>query len=832
MDDKAKKATERTRRYERFIEKQSGRAIRPYAPKKAFRNDSYVNFINKYGTDKDATENYQFQREEEVPDETLTEFYEGNGLFAKIIDAPAEESIKHGFTLDDVKDQKVNDFCFEALDELDWEENAMTALKWSRLFGGSIIVMLINDGRGIDEPLDWSNIQSIDDMRVYDRSLIWADTTSMFNYERDDPFRTRASRLGAPERYHVHSKYGNFTVHESRCLVFTNGTLPENTTHSTYELWGLPEYIRIRRAIRNTELAHSIAPKMLDRSVQAVYKMKGLAQLLATEDGEDIAVRRMQMIDLARGLLSSIVLDADGEDYDFKQFQYNGVSDVIDTTCNFLSAITNIPQTLLFGRSPAGMNSTGESDLENWYSFVGRIQKRTLKNNLRYLLAIIFQAGVATGEVDEVPSIKVTFNPLWTLSESEQADLDLKKAQIQQTKATTTQIYVDMQAIDPSEVRKKLADSEEYDVENMLDEYDVTEDDLFPDTEDDPTEGNSSEAAPAATKLPQDMTDKEIAQKELFGENNEDNEEGISSPSESAKHLSVGVIVISEGKILCGTRMHDSGRGLICGPGGHIEEGETPEQAAFRETEEEFGISPKELVPIGYGPEEPTSGLTPCLFLCTDYDGEPYMASDEIKDPEYLSLEELDLLSPSLFQPFKDGVDLLVKTMSEGSSTNTFISENSIDKSAQNSKIKEKAITESDEGNSNSGNHGHKGVPGQVGGSAPNGSSGNITRFKTHNRTMKITSDLTIRASKSGKTTVTIPQGGKIHGIYAFAGKGSNKKLAVANVIAKEHKGKPEDWSHKCGFAKVIDQNGNQRNAEIHWFEHDTIGQYGFKVKR
>lgn len=43
-------------------------------------------------------------------------------------------------------------------------------------------------------------------------------------------------------------------------------------------------------------------------------------------------------------------------------------------------------------------------------------------------------------------------------------------------------------------------------------------------------------------------------------------------------------------------------------PGGHVEAGETPEQAAFRETEEEFGISPKELIPLGRGPYERIPG--------------------------------------------------------------------------------------------------------------------------------------------------------------------------------------------------------------------------------
>lgn len=730
MDDRRKDQAERiVKRYAHLIEMQTGKAVRPY------RADGYVNMMNKYGTSKDTTEGYRFRAEPVVPDELLTMYYEGNGLFAKIIDTPAEEAIKHGFTLESTKDQKIEDFYTEALDELDWEETAMTAIRWARLFGGSIAVMMINDGRGIDEPLDWRNIRSIDDIRVYDRSVIQPDYQSMFSYDPRDPFRTRGSRLGMPEFYHVTSRTGTFTVHDSRCLVFQNGILPENTTNSIYQLWGIPEYVRINRAIRDAEVAHGSATKLLDRSVQAVYKMKDLAAELATEEGEDRVLRRLQTIDMARGLLNSITIDSEGEDYDFRQFQFSGVSDVIDSTCNFLSALTSIPQTILFGRSPAGMNATGDADLENWYNYLERIQKRMVKKNLRYLLSVIFQAGVRTGEVDEVPKIKVEFNPLWSLSDTEQADLDQKRAQTQFTRAQTAQLYIDKQVIDPSEVRAKLADSEEFDVENMLDEYDDEE--LFPDEPAeggqvsgdvgqsifeqgqfaDYAEGTSTEehkkdpggdgeapaAAPAATKLPQDMSDEERQQSAANAPQNRAKAsvqdvkgDGNTSTQEDTKAC-VGVLVVSQGKVLSGTRKTEFGHGLICGPGGHIKEGESPKQAAFREAEEEFGISPKELIPLGRGPMELDTGIQPYIFLCTEYEGEPNCVDGEMADPQFRTLEEIELLTPSLFQPFADDVKILQAALR-----------------GEHDPFEE-------DGGPGSGNHGHEGVPGQVGGSAPSG---------------------------------------------------------------------------------------------------------------
>lgn len=604
-------------------------------------------------------------------------------------------------------------------------------------YGGTID--LLCEIGGLLELIDFKTTYTLLEMacgvqlEAYDRSVIQPDYQSMFSYDPRDPFRTRGSRLGMPEFYHVTSRTGSFTVHDSRCLVFQNGILPENTTNSIYQLWGIPEYVRINRAIRDAEVAHGSATKLLDRSVQAVYKMKDLAAELATEEGEDRVLRRLQTIDMARGLLNSITIDSEGEDYDFRQFQFSGVSDVIDSTCNFLSALTSIPQTILFGRSPAGMNATGDADLENWYNYLERIQKRMVKKNLRYLLSVIFQAGVRTGEVDEVPKIKVEFNPLWSLSDTEQADLDQKRAQTQFTRAQTAQLYIDKQVIDPSEVRAKLADSEEFDVENMLDEYD--DEDLFPDEPAeggqvsgdvgqrifeqgqfaDYAEGTSTEehkkdpggdgeapaAAPAATKLPQDMSDEERQQSAANAPQNRAKAsvqsvkgDGNTSTPEDTKAC-VGVLVVSQGKVLSGTRKTEFGHGLICGPGGHIKEGESPKQAAFREAEEEFGISPKELIPLGRGSMEPDTGIQPYIFLCTEYEGEPNCVDGEMADPQFRTLEEIELLTPSLFQPFADDVKLL--------------------KAA----LRGEYDPFEEDGGPGSGNHGHEGVPGQVGGSAP-----------------------------------------------------------------------------------------------------------------
>ncbi len=712
---------EKIKNYGRMIETQCGHAIRPYKEQdklfhgdgKEYNEDGFVNVLTRYGTAEDQSEQYRFLREDDLPCDLLVQFYEGDGMFAKIIDTPAEEALRHGFTLEDISDPKTEAFLMNSLEELNWTEVAGAAIRWARLFGGSLIVMLVDDGRALDEPLDWKNIKSVDELKVFDRSYIVPDYGSMFRYLPEDPDRSRDAVSGMPERYYVYSRYGSFTVHESRCLIFKNGPMPEHTTNINYHIWGIPEYTRLQRAIRDSEIAHGSAVKMLDRATQAVYKMKDLSQLLATEEGESLVMKRLQLIDTARGLLNSIVVDYDGEDYDFKQFNLNGVKEIIDATCEYLSALCSIPQTVLFGRAPAGMNSTGHSDLENYYNFVEKIQNRTLKWNLRYLLHVIARAGVHTKEIEKIPKINITFNPLWSQSEEEKVQAAKARADLDASAANTAKTYIELGVLSAEEIRKGLYHKEDLEIGTLLDTLYKDEEEMLENTPQPPQEEGGPGGGPAGG--PGGSPEEQMAQmmaagvgsgegepKKTQGEGNEpekpeekpeDEEKNqdagndfiegynplgfkiLKNASESTQsddkpkgtHLqgntsyaSVGVLVVKNGKILCGLRDNgDAGfPDVLCGPGGHVEEGETEEQAAYRETEEEFGIKLNNLYKIGYGAYEPESGLTPVIYMSMDYSGE-IRPSDEISEPRFMTPEELQKISYLLFPPFKDSLDVL-----------------------------------------------------------------------------------------------------------------------------------------------------------------------------
>ncbi len=674
-----------------------------------FRKDGYTNLLNKYGTKQDNSTAYQYSQEEITDDLELTRLYEGNGLFAKIIDRPSEEAVKHGLDID-YGDERISEYVEARMDELAFEDKFATAEKWARLYGGSILVMLVDDGRGLEEPIDWQNVKSIEELRVFERAVVQPDYTSLQSFHFLDTAE-RKKAFGEPEYYQVSSLYGYFTIHRSRCLVFRNGHLPEKTSNAIYRYWGIPEYVKIKRALRECITSHENGVKLLERSVQAIYKMRNLANLLSTADGEDKVLRRLEIIDMARGILNSIAIDTDGEEYGFETLPLSGVKDILDSTCNMLSAVTNIPQTILFGRSPAGMNSTGDSDMENFYNMVEGIQKQNMKKNVRTIIDLILQQGKIEGKITELPKYKVKFSALWSMSDTEKAAVDQTKAQTKYTKAQTAQLYMDSNVLDPSEVRSSLTSEGDFEIKEIFTEsnpeLELPEDtfDLGSETiritetkgKTDIQEENIINITNIEEKM--DAKKENIHFKDFKGQEDYNGrliqiirktEEEI---SDEAKISAAAVLILMNGKILCALRSNGEG---ICGPGGHIEKNETPEEAVIREAQEEFHITPINLLPLGEYKASSKQYLSSKLYFTDQFLGIPEADGEEMIHAQWLTLKELQ--QKQLFPPFAESIKMLINLLTASDSNVT--------------------ITLEMDGGTGSGNFGHGGRPGKLGGSS------------------------------------------------------------------------------------------------------------------
>ena len=185
--------------------------------------------------------------------------------------------------------------------------------------------------------------------------------------------------------------------------------------------------------------------------------------------------------------------------------------------------------------------------------------------------------------------------------------------------------------MDASEIRERLKENGEFTINDILDE----EEEDWSALESEALLGTESEETSNTALSAESGTDKPVV-------------EQSETAQDCIQPTGCGVIVVKDGKVLIGKKKDN---GKICGPGGHIEAGETAEQAAIRETREEFGINVAGLVPITIIADMPPEYCPSQVFLCTEYYGEPVCFNPEMEEARFEAIG--DVLQYDLFLPFE-----------------------------------------------------------------------------------------------------------------------------------------------------------------------------------
>lgn len=375
----------------------------------------------------------------------LTEIYK-NALARRIVTAPIDDSVKNWLEIKGDVDNKI----LQYMETLNVEGAFVEAGYWDRLYGRSCIFVMADDGGKADDAINFNKLESIKGLIAYDKRCIIEDQSGMLiNDDPNDP------NFGKTEYYTITPTNGQtFTVHHSRLLMFDGETLPKLERISNNGA-GLSCLNGVIKAIRRNDTAHARALDILERLSQAVLKLDGLSQLLATEEGTEQVKKRLDLIDMARNLLNTIAVDKD-DDFNIHNMTVAGVRDMIQEFQQEISGMTCIPVTILFGRSPGGMNSTGAADFENYYNLVRRYQRTKQKPALEKLIKMIQHCKNGPTNGKELEDWQIEFQPLKQMNEKEQADLEAAKAGANKTKVDVVQALVQGQLMTPEEARSYL----------------------------------------------------------------------------------------------------------------------------------------------------------------------------------------------------------------------------------------------------------------------------------------------------------------------------------------------------------------------------------------
>ena len=348
----------------------------------------------------------------------LTTTYRECWLATRIIDTPAEDMTRSWYTLtgkfdpEDLADLKRLEAKHSVKQEL------TDAIRWARLFGGSLALMVI-DGEGdrLEEPLDLELLppDCFQGLLVLDRAMGISPSLELVTDLNDPDY-------GLPMYYTVNIDDGEnstLTIHHSRLLRFVGRPLPR-ADQMAEDYWGASELEHIWDELQKRSATSANIAQLVFQANITTLKMSNFGDKVAM--GSDRARNALRnMISEENRFRTSFGLQILSKDDSLETHSYtfSGLNDIYESFMMDIAGAAEIPATKLFGRSPQGFQSTGEAELRNYYEMISGLQERDLRPALERLLPVM--AISCFGYLPE--DLDFVFNPLATVTAEESEEL-------------------------------------------------------------------------------------------------------------------------------------------------------------------------------------------------------------------------------------------------------------------------------------------------------------------------------------------------------------------------------------------------------------------------
>jgi len=452
--------------------------------------DSFTNFLAKLGANTQNLQSYsQYSLSPFVTRNRidLEAAYRSSWLVGQVVDTIAEDMTREGVTINSKlppEDVKLIQSTFTDLNI--WHELANT-IKWARLYGGAIAVIL-TEGADYEKPL---NINAIGKGRF--KGLVVFDRW-MLDPSFGDLVTEIGPSMGKPKYYRIlpgMPALSGQRVHYSRVIRFDGIELPYYQRLAE-NLWGLSVVERMYDRLIAFDSATQGASQLLHKAHLRTIQVKGFREALALGGAtESAVVKQFNYIRLLQTLEGLTVLDGD-DNFQVHPYSFSGISDVLMQFGEQISGATGIPLVRLFGQSPAGLSSTGESDLRNYYDHINKLQESQMRAALVKLFDVVGRSVLGKSLPKD---FEFEFNSLWQLSDTE-------KGQIASTDATTiasaygagliTKKIGMKELLQSSRVSGRFTNITEEDIESAKEEVPAGEENPFAS----PPEGSESSGSP------------------------------------------------------------------------------------------------------------------------------------------------------------------------------------------------------------------------------------------------------------------------------------------------------------------------------------------------
>lgn len=349
--------------------------------------------------------------------QVLNSLYRSHWVVQKIINTIPQDMMKNGYDFQsDINPDQIQKIS-KIIRQTRLHSKILNGLYWGRLYGGAAgIIMIDGEADRMDEPLDLDRVMpgAFKGLLIMDRWSGIMPSADLITDITDPDF-------GMPEYYEVTLPEGQGVIrlHNSRVCRFSGREMPY-LEKLAENYWGTSEMEHVFSELKKRDnVSWNIALLTFMANIR-VMKIDGMEQLLAY-GGDKSQQALYNTLEGLNMMLNNNGIQILGKDdsYESHQYTFSGLGEVYDRFMMDVSGACGIPVTKLFGRSPAGMNSTGDADMDNYYDTIEQSQESQLRPVLDKLLPIVCMS--ALGAVPD--DLDYIFNPVRRPSNDEKQSL-------------------------------------------------------------------------------------------------------------------------------------------------------------------------------------------------------------------------------------------------------------------------------------------------------------------------------------------------------------------------------------------------------------------------
>lgn len=376
----------------------------------AVLNDKLMNLTAELGTGRDKS-SASFYAPSLITDEQLLNAYRGAWLPRKIIDVPA---------LDATRRWRMWQAEAEQITLIEGEEARLglrgkirDLMTKARLFGGAAL-FLGTDERNVALPLD--------PPRIARGGLRYLNVFNRRDLQPGEIVRDPLSPyFGRPEFYSMTAATGaaQVNIHASRLVVLQGATLPDDQAQLTASSrgWGDSVLMSLMTAIQQSDNTMANVASLIFEANIDVINVPELMQRVGESKFRADLLTRFTLAATTKGINGMLLLDKD-ETYTRNAAAFGGLPDLMDRFLQAVSGAADIPATRLLGQSPAGLNSTGESDLRNYYDRIQSIQELEIGPAMVVLDECLIRSALGA----RPPEIHYVWTSLWQPTSAERSE--------------------------------------------------------------------------------------------------------------------------------------------------------------------------------------------------------------------------------------------------------------------------------------------------------------------------------------------------------------------------------------------------------------------------